>query len=49
MDIEVVYHKNINLNIIFLNTDYGREKSPLTGTTYIYQLKKLSQSVAPEL
>ena len=22
---------------IFLNTDYGREKSPLTGNTYIYQ------------
>jgi hypothetical protein len=25
---------------IFLNTDFGREKNPLTGNTYIFQQKK---------
>jgi hypothetical protein len=34
---------------IFLNTDFGREKNPLTGNTYIYQHKKFSKSVVPEL
>jgi hypothetical protein len=29
---------------IFLNTDFGMEKSPLTGNTYIYQQKN-SQSL----
>jgi hypothetical protein len=31
------------------NTDFGREKNPLTWNTYIYQQKKFSKSVAPEL
>jgi hypothetical protein len=34
---------------IFPNTDFGREKNPLTWNTYIYQQKKFSKSVAPEL
>ena len=43
-------HKNLKKNTrIFLNTDFGREKNPLTGSTYNYQQEKLSKSVAPEL
>jgi hypothetical protein len=43
MDIEVVYHKKSEKSTrIFLNTDFGREKNPLTGNTYIYQQKKFS-------
>ena len=26
---------------IFLNTDFGKEKNPLTGNTYIYQQKNI--------
>jgi hypothetical protein len=37
MDIEVVYHKNINLNI----QNIINSLNPLTGNTYIYQQKKI--------
>jgi hypothetical protein len=43
------YKKSEKNTGIFLNTDFGREKNPLTWNTYIYQQKKFSKSVAPEL
>jgi hypothetical protein len=55
MDIEVVvkfysknqvfgHKKSEKSTRIFLNTDFGKEKNPLTGNTYIYQHKN-SQSL----
>ena len=43
------YKKSEKSTGIFLNTDFGREKNPLTWNTYIYQQKKFSKSVVPEL
>jgi hypothetical protein len=36
-------------SLMYGYTDFGREKNPLTGNTYIYQQKKFSKSVVPEL
>jgi hypothetical protein len=45
MEKMAVFKKSEKSTGIFLNTDFGREKNPLTWNTYVYQQNKFSKSI----